>query len=198
MQLIRITSIPMKCEFEVEPARLQVQRAQNPRQQVTVTPSRLALSSNDIQVRLDTTDLRASLNQRNSADFATYTADLGRQAASMAIDDAVQEGSEMQRIEDGVSIAQIIQQKMMDQPDSAMVFLPTAGPDISWEPGNLSTDYQPASVETDWQIMKNQMEYIPGKFHMKILQYPDVKVEYLGGPNYVPPSADPEYTETSA
>ena len=198
MQLIKITSVAMQCKFEIEPARLQMRQAQNPQQQVTVTPSKLTLSSRDIKVRLDTTDLRASLNQRNNATFAAYTAELGKQAASAALDDAVQTGNAMQRIDDGVSIAQIIQQKMLEQPDSVMVFLPAVGPEISWQSGALSTEYQPSSSETDWQIMQNQMEYIPGKFHLNILQYPDVQVEYLAGPNYVPPSADPEYIETSA
>ncbi len=198
MQLIKITSVPMQCKFEIEPARLQMRQAQNPQQQVTVTPSKLTLSSSDIKVRLDTTDLRASLNQRDNTSFAIYTAELGKQAASDALNDAVQTGDAMQRIDDGVSIAQIVQQKMLEQPDSVMVFLPSTGTDISWQPGSLSTDYEPATVDTNWQIMKNQMEYIPGKFHLNILQYPDVQVEYLAGPNYVPPSADPEYTETSA
>ena len=43
--------------------------------------------------------------------------------------------------------------------------------------------------------MQNVMNYIPGKFNFSITQYPEVKIEYLGEPVYVPKSADPNYDE---
>jgi len=36
-------------------------------------------------------------------------------------------------------------------------------------------------------------EFIPGKIEFEVKQMPKVEIEYLGGPIYVPPSADPEH-----
>ena len=44
----------------------------------------------------------------------------------------------------------------------------------------------------DWRILKGDFEFIPGDIEFNITQYPDVMIEYIGGPIYVPPSADPE------
>lgn len=101
----------------------------------------------------------------------------------------------MQQIQDGVSIGQIIRQRLLQQPETYTTFLPSAGTDISWQPAQLDKQYNPGSLEFDWQIMQNQMNFIPGKFQFEITQYPDVRVEYLGKPTYVPPSASPDYVE---
>ena len=110
----------------------------------------------------------------------------------------VQFGNQISQIQDGVSISQVVQQKMLEQPTTYTTFIPSAGIDISWQPQQLNLDYQPTQLEFDWQTMKNSMEYVPGKYQMDILQYPKVQIEYLGTPTYVPPSADPNYEEQSA
>lgn len=140
---------------------------------------------------MDTTELRASLNMRNSMDFARYYGSQGRQAVIRLLAEAVQFGNQMQQIQDGVSIGQIIRQRLLQQPETYTTFLPSAGTDISWQPAQLDKQYNPGSLEFDWQIMQNQMNFIPGKFQFEITQYPDVRVEYLGKPTYVPPSAQP-------
>lgn len=198
MQLIRITSTPIKYQIEIEPARLEMKQAQNARQQMTHEPSQLKMQSRNIQVRLDTTDLRASLNLRTSREFARYYASRGMQSAYEAIGDAVTFGNQMERIYDGVTISQIVRQRMLEQPTTYTTFIPSERTDISWQPQELQLDYDPGSLQFDWQVMRNQMEYIPGRFRMNITQYPKVQVEYLGTPNYVPPSADPNYEGTTA
>ena len=41
----------------------------------------------------------------------------------------------------------------------------------------------------------NQMQFtfVPGDIEFKVTQQPDVVIKYIGGPLYVPPSADPNY-----
>ena len=196
MQLIRITNHPIKYKFEIEPARLEMKQAQNPEGETVREPSRLQIRTKNIAVRLDTTELRASLNLRNSGAFARHQASLGAQAAEQATGEAVQFGNQMQQIQDGVSIAQIVQQKLLQQPETYTMFLPEVGPNISWDPNSVSAQYEAGSIKFDWQIMKNLMDYVPGKFRMQILEYPKVSIEYLGEPNYVPPSANPDFEET--
>lgn len=198
MQLIKITSVPIQYTYNVEPARLEMKQAQNPAHRMKHNPAQLNIDAENIQVRLDTTDLRASLNLRTNEGFSLYHGNKGKQTAQQFIEEVVQSGNQMARIDDGVSIAQIVRQKMLEQPVSYTTFLPSVGPDISWRPQELSLDYNPGSLEFDWQVMRNTMDYIPGKFEMNITQYPKVQIEYLGEPNYVPPSANPNYQKESA
>lgn len=195
MQLLKITSVPLEYEIHTEAARLEMKQAQNPSHVMTKNPSGWTMHARNIQVRMDTTELRASLNMHNSMDFARYYGSQGRQAAYQAVGEAVQFGNQMQQIQDGVSIGQIIRQRLLQQPETYTTFLPSAGTDISWQPAQLDKQYNPGSLEFDWQIMQNQMNFIPGKFQFEITQYPDVRVEYLGKPAYVPPSASPDYVE---
>ena len=45
----------------------------------------------------------------------------------------------------------------------------------------------------DWQVQKGTFEFIPGDIEISISQMPDVRIEYIGEPLYVPPSAAPGY-----
>ena len=107
MQLLKITSVPLEYEIHTEAARLEMKQAQNPSHVMTKNPSGWTMHARNIQVRMDTTELRASLNMRNSMDFARYYGSQGRQAAYQAVGEAVQFGNQMQQIQDGVSIGQI-------------------------------------------------------------------------------------------
>ena len=198
MQLINITSTPIEYKINIEPGRLEMKQADNARQKMTSFPSELSIQSRNIEVRLDSTRMRASLNLRNPGEFARYYGSQGMQTAYENIGDRVQFGNKISQIQDGVSISQVVQQKMLEQPTTYTTFIPSAGIDISWQPQQLNLDYQPTQLEFDWQTMKNSMEYVPGKYQMDILQYPKVQIEYLGTPTYVPPSADPNYEEQSA
>ena len=198
MQLINITSTPIDYKINIEPARLEMKQADNASHRMNVDPSRLSIRSRNIQVRLDFTEMQASLNLRNPGDFARYYGSKGNQTAYENIGERVQFGNQIAQIQDGVSISQVVQQKALQQPTTYTTFIPSAGVDMSWQPAELNLDYQPTEMNFDWQVQKNVLEYVPGKYQMDILQYPKIEIEYLGTPSYVPPSSDPNYEEKSA
>lgn len=196
MQLINITSTPIEYKINIEAARLEMKQSDNPRYQMTQNQGKMNIDSKNIQVRLDSTRLRESLNLRDPGAFARYYGSQGRQTAYENIGERVQFGNQMAQIKDGVSISQLVQQKAIQQPTTYTTFIPSAGWDISWQPQELNLDYQPTEMNFDWQVQKNVMEYVPGKYQMDILQYPKIEIEYLGTPTYVPPSSDPNYEES--
>lgn len=198
MQLINITSTPIDYKINIEPARLEMKQAENPSHRMNVDSSSLSIRSRNIEVRLDSTQMRASLNLRKAGDFARYYGSQGNQTAYENIGERVQFGNQISQIQDGVSISQVVQQKALQQPTTYTTFIPSAGVDMSWQPQELNLDYQPTELSFDWQVQKNVMEYVPGKYQMDILQYPKIEIEYLGTPTYVPPSSDPNYEEMSA
>ena len=75
-----------------------------------------------------------------------------------------------------------------------MEFLPKEGADITFDAGKLSIDYQLGNQEFDWDVMQRlPMEFIPGSVELIVRDRPRVEIEYVGGPIYVPASADPNY-----
>lgn len=192
-QLIRITSTPIEYKMEIEPSRLQMKQAQNPSADIQQTPAKINLQSQNIQVRLDTMDMRRSIGFRTNNDRALEGAQLGRDAAVNFSHEQNRYGKAVSQIEDGIKIADIVRQKTLQQPESYTAFLPSQGPSISWVPNSLDKKYQGGNLNIDWKTAKNMMEYVPGKFHMNITQYPKVDIEYIGSPIYFPKSADPNY-----
>ncbi len=195
-QALEITSRPLKWEFEIESARLQMKQSDNPVGKLDISDPSLRIDSKNIEVRLDGTELRASLNQRTMDEYTREAARQGRTGAQRATREAAEFGNQMAHIEDGVTIPQLVQQKMLEQPDTYTMFIP-APYNISWQPNEQSLDFEPADVEIDWEVAKNLMEYTPGSFSINILQKPEVEIKYLGEPRYVPPSSAPGFDATA-
>lgn len=196
--LLKIQSIPIEYNLQIERPRLEMRQANNPRSNVKKTPSSLQIQTKNIQVRLDTTEMRSSIGLKSAPDLIADAAAYGKQTALEATAEMTRFGDQIGQIQDGVTVAGLIQQKMLEQRDSMTVFLPSTGPVVSWDPNQMDVKYQPGNLEFEWKINQNILNYIPGKFQMVIKQYPKVQIEYLGDPNYVPPSANPNFEEESA
>ena len=48
----------------------------------------------------------------------------------------------------------------------------------------------------EWKSQQKDLEFIPGSIEFRVTDYPKVIIEYLGGPIYVPASANPDYEPT--
>ncbi|MEM1485298.1 DUF6470 family protein [Oscillospiraceae bacterium PP1C4] len=198
MQLLKITSVPIEYKIQIERPRLELNNAQSPSAKISQTPSKIMMRTQNVKVRLDTSDMRSSIGLKSAPTLISEAAQRGLQAAQRATAEYAQFGNQMSQIQDGATIANITAQKLLRQPDTQLVFLPSTGPEITWQPNSIEKKYQPGHLGIDWKIERNVMDYVPGKFQMSIMQYPKVQIEYLGEPNYVPPSASPNYEEESA
>ncbi len=198
MQLLQITSTPMKYELEVENAKLEYQQDVTPSARVETLPSELTIHSKNAQVKIDTYEARKSLGMLKTGDFIKQRAQKGMEHINDQTREYVEIGKAMGNIQDGTTIGDIVRQKMLQQPEMYTAFLPRGGADISWNPAELDINYRPGDVNYDWQIKGTDYNYRAGSVHMKIVEYAHVDIEYLGGPMYVPPSADPEYEEAKA
>jgi len=193
-QLLRITSVPIQMKYELEPARLEMKHdREKPVAELKKTPSQLETHSRNIRVNINTDAAYESMNLRGMAVFARDNAQKGRVKAQKGMGEAVDFGNQMQRIQDGVTIAQIVQSKMKEVPTTYHTFLPAVGPDVNWEDSELKMKYDPGHLDVNWQIMHNVMNFVPGKFSIMVTQIPRVQIEYMGDPLYVPPQANPNY-----
>lgn len=191
MGLISIHSTPIQYKLQIEPARLEMQKQGATQGQTQQADAQLELHATRIQVRLDTTEMRHSMNLRSVPTMIKDEAQKGYQASLDAIAELSSFGTQVGQIQNGVSIVQVLAQRIQQQPDVITAFIPNVGPSISWDPGQLTVDYHPGELQTEWELSKNVLSYIPGGYEMIIEQYPKVQVEYLGQPNYFPASAAP-------
>lgn len=59
----------------------------------------------------------------------------------------------------------------------------------------LTFEYTPEEISFNWIRDERIIECTPGRVDFYITQYPEVLIDYLGGPIYCPPSSDPNYVE---
>lgn len=72
-------------------------------------------------------------------------------------------------------------------------FLPTTGPEISWDKGEINIRYEMDKMNFDWRTQNGDIQFTPGDIEISVTQQPDLIIKYVGGALYVPPSSDPNY-----
>ena len=154
----------------------------------------LQIRSQPIRVNIDTFEARSSIVPTTAQSIQQGAAQ-GQRAAYEATAVLAQEGRMMMEAKiDQDVIPQLAQQKTVDQPAQLGIqFLPEVGPDISWTGGEMSIRYEMDKLNFDWRMNQMQFTFVPGDIEFKVTQQPDVVIKYIGGPLYVPPSADPNY-----
>ncbi len=193
MQLLKISTTPMKYELEVESAKLEYKQDVNPSCDINTTPSQLEMHSQNAEVHIDTYEARKSMGLMDIEDSVQQYAAKGKEHIQKQTQEYVQFGEAMADIQDGTEIGDIVRQKMLEQPELYTTFMPSAPAELSYVPAQLDINYKPGDVNLDWKIKDSPIKYEPGSVHMKIVQYADIDIQYLGGPMYVPPSAAPDY-----
>ena len=193
MQLLKITTVPVKLKFNVEMAKLEVNQESSEFKQKT-TNARIRMNREDIKLYIDSYPARKSMGLLKFKDFAKKAAQKGKEAIVQAMSQYAELGNKLAQAHKGVTVAQAAYESPIKVPSADAAYQPDRSNTIL-ERAQLETDYEPAHLEMNWTLAKAQLNYVPGKFEVEIEQYPDVQIEYLGSPSYVPPSADPNYSK---
>lgn len=190
-QLLSIRTTPIAVEILIDNAQVKY-NSRLPKVEVSRQEGGLQMKADPIKINIDTFEMRQSIGLKSNTTLINEAAQKGIKIAYQATAKIAQEGNELAD-PNGMSIAQIAASKLNNQVETALDFLPKEGPDISWDGGKLSIHYQMDELNMDWDTTGlTNFEFIPGKIEFDVKQMPKVEIEYLGGPIYVPPSADPE------
>ena len=191
--LIEIQTIPIEIQMKTTNAHLEYARG-TAQMEVSRDRRGLQIRSQPMRVNIDTFEARSSLGPPPAQRIPPGAAQ-GQRAADEATAVLAQEGRMMMEAKiDQDVIPQLAQQKTVDQPAQLGIqFLPEVGPDISWTGGEMSIRYEMDKLNFDWRMNQMQFTFVPGDIEFKVTQQPDVVIKYIGGPLYVPPSADPNY-----
>lgn len=197
--LLSITTIPIKVELNIVKGDMRNPRYNNPdaafKMDIETKDGNLQIHSEPMKIHIDTYAARSSLGygNYNNLDLFKKKSEEGFRLAYEGTARIANDGNQLAR---GVSPSQIAAQHMRagQTVQTIMDFLPKTGADVTFEDGVLNINYEVGDVNIDWENAQMMpYEFTPGRVEISIAQMPRVEIEYLGGPIYVPPSADPNY-----
>jgi hypothetical protein len=193
--LINITTTNISIDTEITQGQLKKVDTQPNKMEVSAGVGDLSIQTQPAKLSIDTYEARSSLGygHYNYRDFSTKEAQKGKQTARESTAQVSAEGNQKMR---GSTAVEIADQKLKASGiiQSMTVFLPEGGADIQAEKGEVNIDYSPRPVEIQWHDLQiKPLEYQPGDVDFTMTQRPEVDIEYVGDPLYVPPSADPGY-----
>ena len=192
-QLLSIRPIPISVEIVIDNAQLKYNN-KLPKVEVSRQKGGLQMKADPIKINIDTFQMRQDIGLKSVNTLIKEVGQEGIKVAYEATARFVQEGNSLAN-PNGMDVSQIAAARMNKHYETVLDFLPKEGPEISWDGGKLSIHYQMDKLNMDWDVGSiTNFEFVPGKIQLEIKQLPRVDIEYLGGPIYVPPSADPFYT----
>lgn len=186
--MLQIKTIPLKYEMKVQRAELRYTQAKS---QVLINNENggLDINSKPVKVYIDTYDARNSVIP-TTMESVRQAAASGLRAASEATATYTEEAALLLDPKVSNPLDQIfIQRAQLPIGEFGLAFLPTTGLDLEWSPPDLNIKYQMDKLSFDIRAAKGDFEFIPGSVEISITQMPDVEIEYIGKPIYVPPSA---------
>ncbi len=195
-QLLQITTIPIKYELKIQNASLQYQNG-TAELEISRDKGGMTIKSRPIKLHMDTYEARNSVVPTTKTSIE-QRAQSGRQAAYEATANYASEGQLLLKAKIGAgseTLNQIFAERTATGTGQMeMDYLPKTGPDIEWEAPELSISYEMDKLNFDAKINKGEIKFIPGDIELSISQYPDIEIQYVGGPLYVPPSAEARFT----
>lgn len=187
--LLKIQNIPISIEYKVQRAALQI-----PSPQAQIRSK--ALAGSNLQARQNGSHSAGTgykprvLQQQNSTrNYGNSTAQEAHQAESgesgVSVDGTSSRGT----------ITNMVNNRMASSAQTVSAFTPTVRSGATaLNSSALSMEYPVDRLRVDWNNNQlPQLEYVPGSIEFSVTQYPQVIIEYLGSPIYVPRSADPDY-----
>ncbi len=192
-QLLKITTVPIQYELKVNNARLEY-HSSKAELEISRNEGGLSIKSRPVKLNLDTFEARNSIVP-TTARSVSQSAQKGKDAAYSATAQFAQEGQLMLKAKIGEDVLNSIfaQRNQMPSGDFTVGFIPTSSADISYQAPDLTISYEMDKLNFDLKIANGNFEFIPGNIEVVITQQPDILIEYVGGPIYVPPSSDPNH-----
>ncbi len=59
-------------------------------------------------------------------------------------------------------------------------FIPKAGPDLEWSPGEMNIRFEMDKLNFDWRMDQQKFQFTPGDIEITMTQRPEVVITYVG------------------
>ncbi len=172
-QLLSIETVPISVEYKVNKA-TSVPSEQTATLSLSSKSGKYAVKSNPVQIRMDQFEGPVNLSYSATARYVEDgSVQLDIQFSGEPIDDLAFQRQQR-------SMANMVHQ------------LPSA--DGSGPVQDMQIDFESIGLPADWGIFpRPNVRFVPASIEMKVKEFPRVIIKYVGGPIYVPKSADPNY-----
>ena len=175
MPLIEITTVPIEIEMKVSHAKLEYTRG-TADLEISRGDGGLSIKSRPIKLNIDTFEARNSVVSTAMRSIEQY-AQKGQQASYTATATYAKHGKMFLEAKIGEDVlGQIAAESTMKNyhPNSGIEFLPSAAPEITWDPGEMQIRYEMDKLNFDWRVNQAQFEFVPGDIELSVTQQPDV------------------------
>ncbi len=192
--LIEIQTVPIQIEMRTSSAKLEYARG-TAELEISRAEGGLNIKSRPIRVNIDTFEARNTLIPSLSRKIK-QDAEAGKQAAYEATATFARQGQLLLKTRPGEElVTKFAEEAMMKdvKTNVGIEFLPSEGPEITWDMGEVNIRYEMDKLSFDWKFGDKKFHFTPGDIEFTVTQKPKTIVKYVGGPIYVPPSADPNY-----
>ena len=192
--LIEIKTVPIEIEMKTTNATWEYRRG-TAEMEIRREKGGLKINSRPIRVQMDTFEARNSVSPTPMRSVE-QSAQRGRQAAYEASAAYARHGKLLLNAKVGEDVVTQIATEPQQEAMNVTVnldFLPKGGVEMDWQAGEMQIRYEMDKLNFDWKVDNASFEFVPADIEISVAQMPDVIIKYVGGPLYVPPSADPDY-----
>lgn len=192
--LIEIKTVPIEIEMKTTNASWEYRRG-TAEMEISRDKGGLKINSRPIRLQVDSFEARNSVSPTPMRSVA-QAAQRGRQAAYKATAAYARNGKLLLNAKVGEDVITQIATQPQQEAMNVTVgldFLPKGGVELDWQAGEMQIRYEMDKLNFDWKVDNASFEFVPADIEISIAQMPDVIIKYVGGPLYVPPSADPNY-----
>ncbi len=196
--LIEIRSVPIEIEIKTVNSRWEYTRG-SADLEISRDKGGLNIRSRPIKLNVDTFEARNSIIP-TAARSIEQTAQKGQQAAYQATATYARQGQLLLNAKIGQELVTQFAAEAQPQSkvsDIGIQFLPSAPVEIDWDPAEMQIRFEMDKLNFDWQFNRPEFKFVPGDVQISVKQHPEVEIKYVGGPLYVPPSADPAHEDAA-
>lgn len=175
MLQINITSQPIRLEYNLQNAQLNLQTTP-PKVEMETIPPRLEIRQLRGELKIDSTAYYYSIGLKTNADFARDNVALARQEALDAITSTVEEGNRLAQITNPSNVIADLAFESRFSRHLEIDWAPIAAPSVRYHAnppqievtrGKVNFNPLPGSVQGDYQ---------PGKVNFRVTQYPSIEI----------------------
>lgn len=191
--LIEIKTVPIEIQLKTTRATLEYTGGTAEMEVTRENGGELSIKSRPVRLQVDSFEASNSIRP-TTARSIEQAASAGKQAAYQATATYAQRGNLF--LNGKIDAVTEISKQATDAGEpflSEMEFIPSSEPEIDWEEGDIEIRYEMDKLNFDWKVESGEFKFTPGDIEISVKQHPDVIIKYIGGPLYVPPSADPDY-----
>nr|WP_319488421.1 DUF6470 family protein [uncultured Caproiciproducens sp.] len=192
-QLLEIKNVPISFELKIHNAKLEVSDTSTNQGIVDFTD----LTPYESKLYIDTREFR---NKSRSASRIhtkydkqnTYENEIFTSMTDTA--DLAKKGNVLMNTKSDTSTLSALAIQHVQPTIESTIGIPSYPNDFDWDTQQLSVQYETDKQNYDW-LTKNKpkLKFTPASVEFVVREYAHVEFKYLGKPQYVPPSASPDY-----